>query len=510
MPILLVYLAPLSLALAAAFAFAGPALRPRRSLLVAEITALFAIVVAIAAALLLATQGAGTSPLLGLSGVGLSVRLDAVSVTMLLLVAFIGWVVLRYSATYLDGEARQGAFTGWMALVLAAVMLLVTAGNLGQLVAAWVGVALGLHKLLLFYPDRIQARRAARKKAITARMGDAAVIAASVTLVAAFGTGDIATLNATAAGPWAMLAAALLAIAAMLKSALFPLNGWLVEMMETPTPVSALLHAGVVNAGGFLLIRMADVMLSAPGVLAVLVAVGGFSALVAGLVMLTQPAVKTALAWSTVAQMGFMILQCGLALFPLALLHIVAHSLYKAHAFLASGNAVAEVRANRRPGPVAIPSARAVFRAFALALAVYATVALAFGIDGKSPQALALGAMLIFGVAYLIAQGLADAAPRALMWRVLLASGLSAVSYFALQIGAEALTRGTLPATPAPGPLEWALILLALASFGAVALAQAMFPLWSQHPAARGLRVHLANGLYANALFDRLTGGFAR
>jgi NAD(P)H-quinone oxidoreductase subunit 5 len=507
---LMLYLAPLALTLAAAAAFAGPGFRPRRTLVLVEIAALSTLCLALSAIGWLALNGPATSALAGFGGVGFSVRLDAVSVTMLSLVAFIGWVVLRYSATYLDGEARQGAFMGWMALSLAAVMLLVTAGNLGQLVAAWVGVALGLHKLLLFYPDRSQARRAARKKAITARMGDAAVIAAGVTLVAAFGTGDIATLNATAAGPYAMLAAGFLALAAILKSALFPLNGWLVEMMETPTPVSALLHAGVVNAGGFLLIRLADVMLAAPGVLALLVAIGGFSALVAGLVMLTQPAVKTALAWSTVAQMGFMILQCGLALFPLALLHIVAHSLYKAHAFLASGNAVAEVRSTRRPGPVAIPSARAVFRAFALALAVYAGVALVFGVAEKTPQALALGAMLIFGVAYLIAQGLADAAPRALMWRVILASCAAAISYFALQIGAEALTRGTLPETPAPGPLEWALILLALASFGGVALAQAMFPLWSQHPAARGLRVHLANGLYANALFDRLTGGFAR
>lgn len=510
MSILPIYLAPLALALAALCAFVGPAFRPRLTLVLTEAAALWSLVVAAGATYWLLTHGPATSPLIGAGGVGLSVRLDAVSVVMLTLVAFIGWVVLRYSATYLDGEVRQGAFMGWMALTLAAVLLLVTAGNLGQLVLAWVGVALGLHKLLLFYPDRVQARRAARKKAITARMGDAAVIAASVTLVAGFGTGDIASLNATAAGPWAMLAAGFLALAAILKSALFPLNGWLVEMMETPTPVSALLHAGVVNAGGFLLIRLADVMLAAPGVLALLVAIGGFSALVAGLVMLTQPAVKTALAWSTVAQMGFMILQCGLALFPLALLHIVAHSLYKAHAFLASGHAVAEVRATRRPGPVAIPSARNVIRAFALALAVYAAVGLIFGVAEKSPQALALGAMLIFGVAYLIAQGLADAAPRALMWRVLVASCTAAVSYFALQIGAEALMQGTLPETPAPGPLEWALILLALASFGAVALAQAMFPLWSQHPAARGLRVHLANGLYANALFDRLTGGFAR
>ena len=125
--------------------------------------------------------------------------------------------------------------------------------------------------------------------------------------------------------------------------------------METPTPVSALLHAGVINAGGFLLIRFADVMLLAPGVLAVLVMIGGFTALFGGLVMLTQPAVKTSLAWSTVAQMGFMILECGLALFPLALLHIVAHSLYKAHSFLASGGAVESVAAIRRPGPVAVP-----------------------------------------------------------------------------------------------------------------------------------------------------------
>ncbi|MGR3197672.1 MAG: ABC transporter substrate-binding protein, partial [Paracoccus sp. (in: a-proteobacteria)] len=115
------------------------------------------------------------------------------------------------------------------------------------------------------------------------------------------------------------------------------------EVMEAPTPVSALLHAGVVNAGGFLLIRFADVLVAVPGVLAVLALIGGFSALIGAAVALTQPAVKTALAWSTSAQMGFMVLQCGLALFPLALLHIVAHSLYKAHAFLASGDAVREV-----------------------------------------------------------------------------------------------------------------------------------------------------------------------
>ena len=302
-------------------------------------------------------------------------------------------------------------------------------------------------------------------------------------------------------------------MAAILKSAQFPFHGWLTEVMEAPTPVSALLHAGVVNAGGFLLIRLADVLLTAPGVLAVLVMVGGLSALFGALVMLTQPAVKTSLAWSTLAQMGFMTMQCGLALFPLALLHIVAHSLYKAHAFLSSGGAVEQVASIRRPGPVAVPGARAVRRAFLIALAIYAAVALlfglAFGLSGKSPQAIALGAILVLGVAYLIAQGLAEAAPRALTQRTALASLAATASYFALQTGAEWASRGALPPTPAPGPLEWALIVLAIASFGVVAVAQATFPLWAGHPAAAGLRVHLSNGLYVNAVTDRLLGGWS-
>ncbi len=479
----------------------------------AELAGLAAFAFAAAAAAALAVTAPGTSPLLGAAGLGLAIRLDVVSATMLVLVAFVGWVVLRYSATYLDREPGQASFTGWMAATLAAVMALVLAGNLLQLVLAWIATGLCLHRLLLFYPGRPGAQRAARKKALVSRAGDAALLAAAALLWTGYGTGDIAAILAAAregtAPVEALWAAGLLALAAILKSAQIPAHGWLTEVMETPTPVSALLHAGVINAGGFLLIRFADVMLLAPGVLAALAAIGGATAIFGGLAMLAQPAVKTSLAWSTIAQMGFMTLQCGLALFPLALLHIVAHSLYKAHAFLASGTAVELVASIRRPGPVAVPSGGAVLKAFGLALAIYAAIALGFGLEGKSVQAIALGAILIFGVAYLIAQGLADAAPRALTLRTGAYALAASIGYFALQTGAEWLTAGTLPATPAPGPLEWALIALAVASFGLVALAQALFPLWAHHPAAEGLRVHLANGLYLNALFDRLTGGWA-
>jgi NAD(P)H-quinone oxidoreductase subunit 5 len=473
-----------------------------------KIAALAALGVAAIAALVLVTAGAGSAALLGLT-----VRLDAVSAVMLTLVAFVGWVVLRYATTYMDGEDRHGAFTGWLCATLAAVMLLVTAGELWLFVAAWIATSVFLQRLLVFYPARVPARRAARKKWVTARLGDLALVTAAVLLQMGYGTGDIAAILALAADgtapAGAIWAPAFLAVAALLKSAQFPMHGWLTEVMETPTPVSALLHAGVVNAGGFLLIRFADVMLLAPGVLAVLVMVGGFTALFGGLVMLTQAAVKTSLAWSTVAQMGFMILQCGLALFPLALLHIVAHSLYKAHAFLAAGQAVEGVASIRRPGPVAIPNGAAVLKAFMAALAIYALVGFGFGFENKSPQAIALGAILIFGVAYLLAQGLADRAPAALTRRTALMSVAASVAYFALQRGSEWLMSGTLPATPAPGPLEWALIVLAVISFGAVAVAQAMFPLWAYHPAAAGLRVHLSNGLYANAVFDRVLGGWA-
>ena len=494
-------LAPLLLAGASLYAFQVPGLRPRQAIRIAEFAAFGSILVAVLSAVVLVLQGPGTSPAIGYGYFALASRLDLVSLVM-----------LRYAGTFLDGEERQGPFTGWMTATLAAVLLLVQSGTLLQLVIGWVATSLLLHQLLLFYPDRIAAQRAARKKFIVSRTGDAALIGAVILLAISFGTGDIATILAAAREgeglPLTIAAAALLAIAALLKSAQFPTHGWLTEVMETPTPVSALLHAGVVNAGGFLLIRFADVMLQAPVVLAVLVMVGGFTALFGSLVMLTQSAVKTSLAWSTVAQMGFMILQCGLALFPIALLHIVAHSLYKAHAFLSSGSAIETVASIKRPGPVAIPNAKAVGRAFLLALAIYAVIGVLFGFADKPPQALALGAILIFGVAYLIAQGLADAAPRALTWRTSLYSISAATTYFALQRISDKLMLGTLPATPQPGPLEWTLMLLAVVTFGVVAVAQSLFSLWAYHPAAAGLRVHLANGLYVNALFDRLLGGW--
>ena len=156
---------------------------------------------------------------------------------------------------------------------------------------------------------------------------------------------------------------------------------------------------------------------------------------------------------------------------------------------------------------------RAVGRAFLVAIGIYAVVYFVLGVGfafgGKSPQAIALGAILIFGVAYLLAQGFADEAPQALTQRTAAYAVVVTLSYLLLQRASEWLTAGTLPATPQAGALEWALIILALISFGFVAVAQATLPLWAYHPAAQGLRVHLSNGFYVNAVTDRLLGGWS-
>lgn len=496
-------LAPLVL-LAAALPFAfRPGRRPGRLPLLAEAASL--------ASLLLVLGGLGQlladGPMEGLA----LVRLDAISVTLALLVAFVGWVVIRYSRRYLDGEAREGRFHGLVLAAIAAVLLLVQAASLWVLAASFIATGLILRQLLLFYPERAEARRAAAKFIRVWTAGDAALVLATLLLWLSFGSVDIAVLTTATILPVpALIAVGLLVLAAVLKTAALPVHGWLTEVMEAPTPVSALLHAGIINSGGVLLITLSGLMQACPGAMAALVLIGGVTALFGALVMLTQSAVKTALAWSTVAQMGFMLLQCGLGLWPLALLHIVAHSLYKAHAFLSSGGAVQAVNAIRKPGPVAVPNLAAVARSFALALVLYIAVAAGFTLllGEKSPQALALGAMLIFGVSYLIAQGLADAAPWSLTLRTASASLATALAYFGFQVAAQAVWGPSLPPAPVAGSLEWALIVLAVLSFGLVAFAQALFPLWAHHPSTAGLRVHLANGLYLNALLDRMIGGF--
>lgn len=405
---------------------------------------------AIGGAMSLALRGPVHSGTLGVAGIGFAIGLDALSATVLLLVSLVGLVVLRYSRNYLAGDPGQGRFIRWLS-TLAAVLMLILAGNVAQFALAWVATSVGLQRLLHFYPDRPAAVLAARKKFVTSRVAELCLLGAAVLAWLQFGSLDHRELAAglAALGTGALPAsvhamALLLVLAALLKSAQFPLHGWLLEVMDMLTPVSALLHAGIVNAGGFLLLRHADLVSASPAALALLLVVGGLSALAGSVAMLAQTSVKVALAWSTIAQLGFMMLQCGLGAWSAALLHLVAHSLYKAHAFLASGSVIDLARASATldPGGRAHPAR------LALALAVVLGAALGIGaLAGvplvTQPGNVALGAIVMLGLLHYVVGAIDERNSGYVLGRALAtAVGVAAV-YYALQTLAATLVQGT-------------------------------------------------------------------
>ena len=295
----------------------------------------------------------------GVVGSGYGAQADRVGALVMLLVAFVGWVIVRYSQTYLRGERREAHYVRWLLATLAAVLVVVATDHLLVLALAWTATSLTLHRLLTFFGDRPAAVVAAHKKFIVARLADVCMLGATALLWMAYGTPHIHTMLAQAAGAplpgTAQLAVVLLACTAVLKCAQLPFHGWLIQVMEAPTPVSALLHAGIVNLGGFVLLRFAPLVSEVPAAQVLLVGVGAATAVLAALVMTTRISIKVMLAWSTCAQMGFMLMQCGLGAWDMALLHLLAHSLYKAHAFLGAGGAVrrAQMAQLTPPAPAA-------------------------------------------------------------------------------------------------------------------------------------------------------------
>jgi len=428
------------------------------------------------------------------------------------MVALLGVVILRFSRTYLDGDARQGAFLGRMCLTIASVEVLVVSGNLVLFIAAWIATSLSLHTLLLFYPERPAAVAAAKKKFIAARIGDACIIGAATLLYQQFGTGDLGALFAQASETPSNLAievaAGLIAVAALFKSAQFPTHGWLVEVMETPTPVSALLHAGILNAGPFLVMRFASVMDLGTASAVFLVIGGGFTALFASVVLLTQPSVKVALGYSSAAHMGFMLLVCGLGVYPAAVLHLVAHSFYKAHAFLSSGSAVEVARAEPVAVPPRLKSPVRILFSVAAAGAIYLGLATVLGFTpAENPALLAVGAILVMGLTQLLAPAFDSAGTAAGMARTAaLAVGVT-LAFFTLEEGARLLLIASLPEATQPTAVVIVLASGVLVSFAIAILLQVVGV-----PAGSTLRhrayVLLRNGLYANAVLDRMVGAY--
>jgi NAD(P)H-quinone oxidoreductase subunit 5 len=435
-----------------------------------------------------------------------SLRSDALGGVVLLLVAALGWVITRYSQPYLDGERGQPRYQRCLMLTLAAVTLLVLTNNLLVLAAAWVATSLALHGLLTFFDQRPQALIAAHKKFIASRVADLCLIAAVVLVGRELGSFEIDQAVAAAAALPAMTgtlqaAALLFVFSALLKCAQLPVHGWLIQVMEAPTPVSALLHAGVVNLGGFLLIRLGTLVADVPVAQATLVVVGSITAVVAALVMMTRISIKVSLAWSTCAQMGFMLMQCGLGLHALALLHLVAHSLYKAHAFLGAGGAVEQNRL-RQMTPALPPLAAGTWLLAALGglLLVSATAAVWGYSPTQSPALLALGGIVALALTPLLAGPVARAGTRGLLLATTAALAV-AVAYFALHVGfSHWLGAAQVSAAPSMGLAAWV-----LGCFAVLFLVQGAVRARPDGKVARTLYPWLFSGLYLDELFTRLT-----
>lgn len=431
------------------------------------------------------------------------VQLDIVSGAMFVLVSTLAMVVVRYSRTYLAGQADLDRYARNLLLTVASVTVLVPSNHLAVLVVAWFATDVGLHQLLTFYRTRRQAIIVAHKKFLLSRVADACFVSSLVIIGLETGSLRIDDVNRLAhasaeLSPTMHLATILLVVGVLLKSAQLPFHGWMLQVMEAPTPVSALLHAGVVNIGGFVMIRLAPLMGHAYIAQGILIGVGLFTTIVASLVMTTRVAIKSVLAWSTIGQMGFMLVQCGLGAWHLALMHLLAHSLYKAHTFLSSGSGVQQWRASHLVHAPRVSMWHFIGGAVVVAAAVapfYLATYLATGSETLGSLALVLG----LGFAPMIARALA-AGLRALMLAGLLAIGASA-AYFGWHVVFE-LMAPSINAGLEESHLKWQIVVYGL---GLLFVAQTILQTRPDGRFANWLHPHLSSGLYIDDWFTRMT-----
>jgi NAD(P)H-quinone oxidoreductase subunit 5 len=497
----------LALAVPAVFAAAGLA-APRRAV-GACVTAL-GLVGLLGAAMVAAPDVAPSADGVGAWLAG-AVRVDALGAAGLALVAGLSVVVARYSEVYLAGDPGLDRYRRWLMATLAGVTTVIVAADLGVLVLGWIATSLTLHPLLTHFADRDAAQLAAHKKFLASRLADLALLGCLALVRAEVGSLGLVSIEGwvrTHPGltPEMHGAAVLLVVAVALRSAQLPFHGWLIQVMEAPTPVSALLHAGVVNVGGFVLLRLAPWVAEATIARALLVAIGLVSTVVAARIMTTRVSIKVALAWSTCAQLGFMLVELGLGAWSLALLHLLAHSLYKAHAFLAAGSTVEAWRARawapvqaqgQGPGARMGTPAAAVLTVAGISAALLATARVGWGaLDGGASTAVVGG---LVGAAALVLLAAPGRAPRgSAAGRARGAAGLVAA-----YVAAHALVTALVPAPPTPvDPVGWSWVGIVL--LGAFAL-----DVWVRAnpdaPPARALQRLAFAGLHLDERFTRLT-----
>ncbi|QLE72664.1 NADH-quinone oxidoreductase subunit L [Streptomyces rectiverticillatus] len=271
-------------------------------------------------------------------------HLDQLSMTFVLLITGVGTLIHLYSVGYMAHDERRRRFFGYLNLFLAAMLLLVVADNYLLLYVGWEGVGLASYLLIGFWQHKPSAATAAKKAFLVNRVGDMGLSIAIMLMFTTFGTFAFGPVleRATEAGEGKLTAVGLmLLLAACGKSAQVPLQSWLGDAMEGPTPVSALIHAAtMVTAGVYLITRSGAIFNAAPDAQTAVVTVGAVTLLFGAIVGCAKGDIKKALAGSTMSQIGYMILAAGLGPvgYVFAIMHLVTHGFFKAGLFLGAGS----------------------------------------------------------------------------------------------------------------------------------------------------------------------------
>jgi NADH-quinone oxidoreductase subunit L len=274
--------------------------------------------------------------------VGLTILVDPLSIFMMLVVSGVGALIVGYSIGYMDGDDEERRYFAYMALFVFSMLMLVQAGNLLLLLVGWGLVGLCSYLLIGYHHERPQAVAAAKKAFIMNAFGDATMALAFILLIQRTGSLSFSSAfdwSAGAEGSWAVNLVALgLLGGAVAKSAQLPLQTWLPDAMEGPTPVSALIHAAtMVTAGVYLLVRTAPIFEEAPPIQDLAAGLGAATLLLAGLIALVQVDIKRVIAYSTMSQIGYMFLAAGLGAYTSSMFHLMTHAFFKALLFLAAG-----------------------------------------------------------------------------------------------------------------------------------------------------------------------------
>jgi NADH-quinone oxidoreductase subunit L len=335
--------------------------------------------------------------------------MDRLSAVMMVLISGFATLLYHYSIRYLQQDSGQARYLTLLATKLSAGLFMVSSTDLLSLFIFW-QVSGWFLALLSHNYAHLPTAQGSFRTFIMLRLGDLAFLAGIVLAYHLYGTVQfgplferaaadqvILTLFGTGLGITGATAVTLLIfIGAMSKSVQFPLHMWLPDALYAPTPVTAMLHAGGVNGGGFLMARLAPLYVLSPTALHIALLIGLITAILGTSMTLVQNDIKKTLGYSTIAQMGYMIMECGLGAFPLAVFHLLAHGLFKAEIFLNSGTGIHDARLHPvqppQPSSSSVLSTIGWVEAFVLSLLV--------------PLLIAVGAHYVLGISFLDSQGL--------------------------------------------------------------------------------------------------------